>query len=206
MYEYVYVDGTCHSQRMSTPRTKPGHYPRCKSWDHTHTAHALSIKSPLISIPLDHIVLDELYLLLRIGDVLLRNLIWYMDSLDHCSKAHMGKQTNHIRQLEEAIHSCGVSFHVWQNREPSGKPIPGSFDFTPLSGKDKLKVFNKLPAKMDSLLSEDSGMYATICTSVTVLHVHLYISRISTSSILSFQVPRHPRPRLTLFMRRYSNL
>ena len=117
--------------------------------------HLGCIKSPLISIPLNHIVLDELHLLLRIGDVLLRNLIWYMDSLDHRSKAHMGEQTNHIRQLEEAIHSCGVSFQVWQNREPSGKPIPGSFDFTPLSGKDKLKVLKKLPAKMDSILSED---------------------------------------------------
>ena len=38
----------------------------------------------------------------------------------------MGKQANHIRQLEEAIH-----FQVWQNREPSGQPIPGSLDFTP---------------------------------------------------------------------------
>ena len=112
-------------------------------------------RPPLLYVQLDHIVLDELHLLLRISDVLLRNLIWYMDSLNHRSKEHRGEQTNHIRQLEDAVHSCGVSFRIWQNREPSGKPIPGSFDFTPLPGKDKLKVFRKLPAKMDSFLSED---------------------------------------------------
>ena len=82
--------------------------------------HLGCVKSPLISVPLDRIVLDELHLLLRIGDVLLRNLIWYMDSLDHHSKTHMGQQTNHIQQLEEALHSCGVSFQIWQSREPSG--------------------------------------------------------------------------------------
>ena len=173
--------------------------------------HLGCIKSPLISIPLDHIVLDELHSLLRIGDVLLRNLIWYMDSLDHRSKAHMGEQTNHIRQLEEAIHSCGVSFQVWQNREPSGKPIPGSFDFTPLSGKDKLKVFKKLPAKMDLLLSEDLAPQVArlwnvcynlyICNCVTCTSLHFQDFHFLHSVV---QVPHHPRPRLTLFMRRYS--
>ena len=87
-----------------------------------------------------------------------------LHSYSSCSKhlgcvksplTHMGQQTNHIRQLEEAVHSCGVSFQIWQCREPSGKPIPGSFEFTALRGKDKLKVFKKLPAKMDSPLSED---------------------------------------------------
>ena len=90
-----------------------------KSWDHTHTARALSIlvvsnlPSFLFRSITSSLTDDELQLLLRIGDVLLRNLIWYMDSLDHRSKAHMGEQTNHIRQLKEAIHSCGVSFQVW---------------------------------------------------------------------------------------------
>lgn len=34
-----------------------------------------SIHKPLLKIPLDHIVADELHLLLRITDVLLRNVI-----------------------------------------------------------------------------------------------------------------------------------
>ena len=35
------------------------------------------------------------------------------------------------------------------------KPIPGSFDWTALSGKHKLLVLKKLPAKMDTILKED---------------------------------------------------
>ena len=169
--------------------------------------HLGCIKSPLISIPLSHIILDELHLLLRIGDVLLRNLIWYMDSLDHRSKAHMGEQTNHIRQLGEVIHSCGVSFQVWQNREPSGKPIPGSYDFTPLSDKDKLKVFMKLPAKMDSLLSEDLAPQVArlrnVCYNLCICNCGtLYIQYLRFQDFHFLysivQVPHHLRPRLTL--------
>ena len=81
----------------------------------------------------------------------------------------MGEQTNHIRQLEEAIHSCDVSFQVWQNQEPTGKPVPGSFDFTPLSGKDKLKVFQEATSKDGLLIAGGFGSlscktetYATI--------------------------------------------
>ena len=38
--------------------------------------------SPLIKIPIDNIVIDELHLMLRITDVLLRNFVWAMEKLD----------------------------------------------------------------------------------------------------------------------------
>jgi len=44
---------------------------------------------------------------------------------DHACREHRGEDANHLRQLEQAIRSCGVSFHIWQKREPTGKPIPG---------------------------------------------------------------------------------
>ena len=67
-----------------------------------------------IKIPLNHILLDELHLL-RIGDVLLRNLILYSDGVDHRNMAHRGERTHTLQKLEDAIRSCGFNFHIWQN-------------------------------------------------------------------------------------------
>ena len=76
--------------------------------------HLGCIHPPLLNIELDNIVVDELHLMLRVGDVLLRNLILYADSRDHASREHRGEDANNLRQLERAIRSCGVSFQIWQ--------------------------------------------------------------------------------------------
>ena len=120
----------------------------------TCTRHLGCVLPPLIKIPLDRVVLDELHLLLRIMDVLIRNLIFYADSEDHRQKERHGVESHNLRKLEQAIRSCGVCFQIWQNKEPTGKPIAGSFDWTPLSGKHKLQVLKNLPAKMDTILDE----------------------------------------------------
>ena len=41
----------------------------------SYMKHLGCVRKPLFDIPLDHIVLDEFHLLLRIGDILLTNLI-----------------------------------------------------------------------------------------------------------------------------------
>ena len=120
----------------------------------TCARHLGCVLPPLIKIPLDRVVLDELHLLLRVMDVLIRNLILYADSEDHRQKSHHGIESNNIRKLEQAIRSCGVCFQIWQNKEPTGKPIPGSFACTALSGKHKLQVLKNLPTKMDTILEE----------------------------------------------------
>ena len=51
---------------------------------------------PLLNIELDSIVVDELHLMLRVGDVLLRNLILYADSRDHASREHQGEESNNL--------------------------------------------------------------------------------------------------------------
>ena len=56
----------------------------------SYTKHLGCVRQPLFDIPLDRIVLDELHLLLRIGDVLLRNLILQVDSMGHRRKEHDG--------------------------------------------------------------------------------------------------------------------
>ena len=93
-----------------------------------------------------------LHLLFRIGDVLTRNLILHADSCDHRNRAHRGVVTSHIRELESAIQSCGVSFQILQKREANGKPIPGSYDWTALTRKHKLVVLKWLPDKLSTLL------------------------------------------------------
>jgi len=114
--------------------------------------HLGCIHPLLLKIELDHLVLDELHLMLRI-DVLFRNLILYADSRDHTSRER-GETCRHVQQLQQAIQSCGVSFQIWQKKEPSGKPLPGSYDWTALSGKHKLQVLQKLPEKMATFLPD----------------------------------------------------
>ena len=77
-----------------------------------------------------------------------------LDSRDHACREHRGEDANHLRQLEQAIRSCAVSFQIWQKREPTGKPIPGSYDWTALTGKHKLQVLKMLPEKMSLLLPD----------------------------------------------------
>jgi len=50
--------------------------------------HLGCIHPTLLNIEL---VVDELHLMLRVGDVLLRNLILYADSRDHASREHQGE-------------------------------------------------------------------------------------------------------------------
>ena len=146
----------------------------------SYTKHLGCVRKPLFDIPLDHIILDELHLLLRIGDVLLRNLILQVDSMGHKRKEHEGEGSNGIRELEEAVRACGVSFQIRQNREPTGKPIPGSYDFTALSGKFKLQVMRKLPAKFDTILPDGLAAQVALLWNVsacthTIMYVYIFI-------------------------------
>lgn len=61
----------------------------------------------------NHYVLGELHLLLRISDILLRNLIF--DSKDKEDKYEKETKCNgkNLEKLVEVIQSCGVSFYIW---------------------------------------------------------------------------------------------
>ena len=95
-------------------------------------------EAPLLDVPLDHIVLDELYLLLRITDVLLSNLI--EDAMEWDDKDDFLKKKEpkgiHLRKLTQAINSCGVTFTVWEKKDGDGKGC-GKMDWTSLMGDEK---------------------------------------------------------------------
>ena len=84
--------------------------------------------------------MDELHLLLRVTDVLIRTLISLAASRDHEEQQRRGETSNHIRQLEQAVQSYKVMFTIWQHVDGDGRPQPGKYDCTSLNGTDRLHV------------------------------------------------------------------
>ncbi|CAH3172702.1 unnamed protein product [Porites lobata] len=110
---------------------------------------------PLLDIPLENVVLDELHLMLRVTDKLTKNLVTEAISRDkknNLNKAPRDQTTTHLDSLVKAICSCGVSFSVWEKQNADGKGS-GLYDFTSLMGTDKKLLLEKLPAKLDGIIS-----------------------------------------------------
>ena len=92
-----------------------------------------SVHQPLLNIPIDHVVIDELHLLLRVFDVLLRNLLFMAIRLDQHQSTDQ-----HLKALIGVIRSCGVTFDIWH--ETSGKKNNSDYVWTSLTGRDRKKV------------------------------------------------------------------
>lgn len=103
--------------------------------------------APFLSLRVDHFIPDELHLMLRVTDVLLRNLIDDAKELDAELKVKRLPQTN-LNKLTELIQGCGVAFSVWYNKA-------GDLDWTSLSGSEKVKLIAQLP---DQLLSQSGAI------------------------------------------------
>lgn len=106
---------------------------------------------PLFKIPLDHVIIDELHLMLCVSDRLEEGLIYEM--LDWDEEDNFGKQksqwtSTHLDRAVTAIRSCGVGFSVWQNKE-------GKYEWTSLMGGDKKRQLRNLPDKFDDILKPD---------------------------------------------------
>lgn len=76
--------------------------------------HLGSINPPILPIRPTDLVLDELHALLRISDVLLRNLIFLVDTMEHRARLRTGTADITMQHLEDRIKSCGVSFTIRQ--------------------------------------------------------------------------------------------
>ena len=119
------------------------------------------VHRPLIDLPLDHIILDELHLMLRVTDVLINNLIEDVMQWDDKENFLQGKKNRikprkHLDNLIEAINSCGVSFSVWEKRNADGKGS-GTWDWTSLMGDDRKILLRELPEKMEPLIQQDTA-------------------------------------------------
>ena len=114
----------------------------------------LGVQQPnLIELELDHIIPDELHLLLRVGDILIRNLVFQMVQADRRS-ARTGQAATHLTTLQRKFGECGVIFRVWETRDSDGKPS-GEYDWTSLMGTDMKTVLRRLPSTFPALLSDD---------------------------------------------------
>ena len=106
------------------------------------------IHPPLFNIELDHVVLDELYLMMRITDRLTENII--TEVMERDSKADFLKERGedkgiYFKRLISVINDLGITFLVWEKNNTDGK---GSclYDWTSLMGSDKKKLCHLLGA------------------------------------------------------------
>lgn len=117
---------------------------------YSETGEYCCVESPLLNVPLDHIILDELHLLLRFTDVLLSNLIedaMELDDKDDFCKKRGEPKGIHLRKLTQLINSCGVTFSVWEKKDGDGKGM-GKMDWTSLMGDEKKRLLRNLPTKL----------------------------------------------------------
>ena len=93
-----------------------------------------------MNIESDHFIPDELHIMMRISDVLLRNVILDAQSKDVYAKI-MKQPTDNLSLLVKAMQSCGVCFQTWTSKG-------GEIEWTSLSGNDKKRVLRSLPDKL----------------------------------------------------------
>ena len=115
--------------------------------------------APLLFIDLDHVILDELHLMLRVTDVLINNLLedvleW--DKKDDLGKKKSGKRGLHMEKFINTVRSCGISFDVWEKQNADGKGS-GMYDYTSLLGNDKKKLMKELPDKLEGIIHPDTS-------------------------------------------------
>ena len=107
------------------------------------------VAPPLLEVEIDRIAIDTLHLMLRITDVLLRNLVHAMIHRDLVA----GRGTTSLDKLVSAIRSCGISFKVWKERQEKRSD---SYNWTSLRGRDRRTLLKRLPPLVPDLFADPS--------------------------------------------------
>ena len=131
------------------------------------------LNDPLLHIDLENWVPDKLHLMLRITDILTRNLIIAAANDDY-KNGRRSKDILHgpmVKKLLKEINSCGVSLSI----HDYDKKI---FSFTSLVGGDKLKLLQRLPSKLKNCQPADFYITAqklwTVSTHYIVVDSRLF--------------------------------
>ncbi|XP_048587411.1 uncharacterized protein LOC125570187 [Nematostella vectensis] len=124
-----------------------------KEWCTKKKENYCCINPPLFEIELDHVILDELHMMLRITDRLTENLI--IEVMEKDSKEDMHKPRGECKgigldKLIKAINDIGITFNVWEKLNADGKSSKQK-DWTSLVGSDKKKLMKFLPEKLKSM-------------------------------------------------------
>lgn len=107
---------------------------------------------PLFTIDLDHVILDELHLMLRVTDRLTGNLIKEVmerDSNEDIYKKKKEDKGKYLGNLIKLINNTGVTFNVWEKTNADGKGS-GMYDWTSLLGSDKKTLMKTLPRLLET--------------------------------------------------------
>lgn len=105
-------------------------------------------RPPLLNIKLNHIIPDELHLMLRVTDVLIEAIINTVTTYDIQENHRTGSRIYEsldgpmLRRLLTAINDCGVQFRMWKSKESK------ELKWTSLQGGDKLKLLKHFPDKL----------------------------------------------------------
>ena len=104
--------------------------------------------NPLITIPISETVPDILHMMMRMSDILERNLIDEVLELDHEAKVKKHIQNN-MSKLKSAFSACGVALQIWNS---SDSRTSRDYQYTSFTGGQKEKILEKLPSKLRGLL------------------------------------------------------
>ena len=119
----------------------------------------------LINIYIEHVIPDELHLLLRVTDRMIENLINGAVAYDDVSNIIEGAM---LKRLVAEIRSCGVAFNIIV-------PSKNTRDFTSLTGTDKKKLLKLLPSKIPNCQPDDYAQKVTELWEVSNLKIlHSY--------------------------------
>ena len=104
-----------------------------------------SVNVPLIDLELDHVVPDELHLMLRVMDVLIQGLkdtVLAYDRHQHrlscCRRSFKPLDGPMLNNLVMSIRKCGVYFCLFEKEN-------GKMEWPSLLGPDKIKLLKHLP-------------------------------------------------------------
>ena len=114
---------------------------------------------PLINIDLDHVVPDELHLLLRITDRLLQNVIDEIlerDSIADFNKPKGNPKGLLMQQFVKDVNDLGVTFSVWYKKNADGSSSK-ILDYTSCVGAQKKLLLCKLPSILHKYLYPDTA-------------------------------------------------
>jgi hypothetical protein len=70
--------------------------------------HLGSKNPPLLELEPSQYIIDELHLVLRVADVLVRNIIYLADHLDQTVALRSGSTGTHVLALQDTVKSCGA--------------------------------------------------------------------------------------------------
>ena len=88
---------------------------------------------PLFEIETHHIIPDELHLLLRVMDILIRNLVLTMVAADNTAKRD-AQPCDNISKMKKSVKECGIPFSIWELKDADGRNS-GRYEFTALKGE-----------------------------------------------------------------------